>query len=43
MINLRVKLAVKIINTAIKLLPEEYRCYVFVSNCMKVGIIKVKK
>ncbi|AZU97827.1 hypothetical protein [Vibrio phage LP.2] len=40
--NLKVKLAIWLINLGIKMLPDNYQSYAFISNCMKVNIIRVK-
>lgn len=41
--NLKTNIALRIINLGIKLLPKEYQSQTFISNCMKVGIVRVNK
>lgn len=43
MLNFRIKIAFKIINLAIKIMPEEYRNITFIKNCMLTNMIKVDR
>lgn len=43
MYNFRVKLAIKIINMALRIMPKEGRNEVFINNLSKIGLINFDK
>lgn len=40
---MKIKLAIWIINLGVKLLPDDYRCKVFINNCIATKIINLDK
>lgn len=43
MYNFRIKLAIKIINMALAIMPKNTRNQVFINNLIKIGLIDIDK